>query len=131
MGLLEALGGGSSGARSRAAVTRHLQSLLGSVQGYSSICPEYGVRGKATLGAPGPEAEAKLPEERLRQELLRNIEQFEPALGEPELSLRARDSRGRLHFCLTAGLFGRDPRLHWNICFNVWSRELLVEEAST
>jgi hypothetical protein len=131
VGLLEALSGGSSGARSGAAVTRHLQSLLSSVQGYSCIRSEYGVRGKATLGAPGPEAEAKLPEERLRQELLRNVEEFEPALREPELTLGGRDSRGQLHFFLTARLFAAEQRACWRIRFNVWSRELLVEEAST
>jgi len=128
MGLLEVLAGGVSGERSVAAVTRHLQHLLGSLEGYAAVLQDYGLNGKALLGAPGAEAEDKLPEERLRVELLRNLLAFEPALRDIELSTCSRDVRGRLYFSLSAGLFRSEPRFYWGIRFNVWSREVLVEE---
>jgi hypothetical protein len=131
VGLLDVLAGGTSGERSSTAVTRHLQRLLGSLQGYSCLRSDYGVRGKALLGVPGPDDDAKLPEERLRQELLRNLLKFEPALREPELTTCSRDAQGRLYFLLSAGLSQSEPRFNWGIRFNVWSRELTVEEVAT
>ena len=131
MGLLEALAGGASGDRSVGAVTRHLQCLLGSFQGYACVLADYGLRSKVVLGEPAADDDAKLPEERLRQELLRNVAQFEPALREPELTLRGRDERGQIHFLLSAGLFLAEPRLFWSVRFNVWSRVLLIEEVTT
>jgi hypothetical protein len=132
VGLLEALAGGAAGERSAGAVTRHLQCLLGSLQGYSCVLPDYGLRAKTVLGLPGPDDDdTKPPEERLRQELLRNVLQFEPALCEPELTICRRDPRGQVYFLLDAGLFRAEPRCFWLLRFNVWSRELFVEEATT
>ena len=129
--MLEALAGGVSGERSVATVTQHLQHLLGSTEGYAAVLGDYGLSAEASLGAPGAEAEDKLPEERLRAELLRNLLKFEPALREAELSICSRDARGRLYFLLSAGLFRSEPRFTWGIRFNVWSRQILVEELAT
>lgn len=128
MGLLEALQGGASGLRPRDAVTRHLTQLLGSSRQFGGVRADYGVSVDASLGGAMSGTDERLPVERLRAELLRNVIAFEPALLEPELDVRSRDAHGNVFFELSGELADGSGVGVWVISFSTWSRAISVSE---
>ena len=128
MGLLETLQGGASGFRSRDSVTRHLNQLLGSARSFGCLQADYGVAVDALLGGSLAESEERLPVERLRLEILRNLEKFEPGLLSPEVFVRFQDSHGNLHLELRGGLKDGSGLGIWHLRFSTWSREICVWE---
>lgn len=128
MGLLEALQGGASGLRPREAVTRHLTRLFGSTRCYGAVRDDFGVSGDALLGGAISGSAERMPLERLRAELLRNVVAFETALRKPELKVRFRDARGNVFFELSGELEDGSGVGIWEICFSTWSRAISVSE---
>lgn len=128
MGLLEALQGGALGHRPREAVTRHLTQLFGATRRFSGLRDDYGVSVDALLGGPMSECAERLPVERLRAELLRNVAEFEPGLRRPELEVRFRDAQGNVFFELSGELSDGTGVGVWVVCFSTWSRAISVSE---
>jgi len=127
-GLLEALQGGVTGLRPREAITRHLTQLFGASRNFGSVREDYGVSVDAALGGAMSKADERMPVERLRAELLRNVVAFETGLLEPELDVRFRDARGNVYFELSAELADGSGAGAWVICFSTWSRTISVSE---
>lgn len=128
MGLVETLQGGASGSRSRNSVTRHLNQLLGSACSFSCLRADYGVAVDALLGGSMVESEERLPVERLRLEILRNLEKFEPGLLNPEVLVCFQSSHGNLHLELRGDLNDGSGLGIWHLRFSTWSREICVRE---
>jgi predicted component of type VI protein secretion system len=127
MTLLDALSGGGESGRSRQAVTEHLARLLGSVQAYGFVRADYGVAAEALLGGKLPTTEERRPIERLREEILSNVQRFEPGLCNVEVTVVFRDPQGSVFFQLEGDLAGEGLRARWALRFSTWSRRLLVE----
>lgn len=128
MGLLEVLQAGASGSRPREAVTRHLTQLFGSTRRFSGVRDDFGVSADALLGGAMAESDERMPIERLRLELLRNVAEFETGLLHPELSIRYRDAHGNVHFELNGDLADGTGAGVWELRFSTWSREIRVSE---
>lgn len=128
MGLLEALQAGQSGPRPREAVTRHLTQLLGSTRRFSGVREDFGVSVDALIGGAMAGSSERMPIERLRLELLRNVVEFESGLLQPELEIRFRDTRGNVHFELRGELADGTGAGTWELQFSTWSREIHVSE---
>jgi predicted component of type VI protein secretion system len=128
MGLLEALTGGASGARPRAAVTRHLNQLLRTTRSFGGLRPDYGVAVDAMLGGAMVDSVERLPVERLRLAILMAVQQFEPGVVEPELVVKFQDNHGNLHFELRGELKDGSGAGIWHVRFSTWSRDVGVTE---
>lgn len=74
------------------------------------------------------ECAERLPVERLRAELLRNVAEFEPGLRRPELEVRFRDAQGNVFFELSGELSDGTGVGVWVVCFSTWSRAISVSE---
>ncbi len=131
MALLERLRVGSSGPRPVREVAAHLTSLLNSERGFASVLEDFGVSSGAKWGAPPAEKDPRDPIERLRLELVRNIERYEPALTDVVLRATSRDVRGRVTFLLDGRHAETGNVARLRLVFDIWTRRLeVVEEAA-
>jgi predicted component of type VI protein secretion system len=128
MALLERLRVGSSGPRRVRDVVTHLTALLNSERGFASVLGDFGVSSGAKWGAPPSEKDPPDPIERLRLELVRNVERYEPALTRVVLRPTSRDVGGRVTFLLTALHSETREPVRLRLVFDIWSRLIAVAE---
>lgn len=128
MALLERLRSGSASPRGVQQVARHLTDLLGSERGFASVVGDFGVTSETKWGAPAGEGAPVDPIERLRLELVRNIERYEGALGEFTLTARSRDPAGRVAFTLKGRFLGSREEVRLVLVFDIWTRRFEVRE---
>lgn len=126
MALLERLRSGASGPRGAGQIAGHLAALLNSEQGYASVVQDFGVPSSVKEGAPPKAREPVDPVERLRRELVKSIERYEPGLAEFELYAVSRDPLGRVTFALEGRHAETNVALHLRVLFDVWTRRFEV-----
>ncbi len=128
MALLERLRVGASGPRRVRDVVTHLTALLNSERGFASVLGDFGVSSGAKCGAPPVEKDPRDPIERLRLELVRNVERYEPALTRVVLRATSRDGGGRVAFLLTARHAETGDPVRLRLVFDIWTRLIAVTE---
>lgn len=128
MALLERLRSGSSAPRGAQQVARHLEDLFNGERGFASVVRDFGVASETKWGAPPREDEPADPIERLRLELVRNIERYEGALTDFTLVARARDAAGRVTFALNGHILGSSEEVRLRLSFDIWTRRFEVEQ---